>query len=189
MTTPRFAGLGGVLRGQARAPALDASAPAAPEPDAEDELTDCEPEDEAEDEPEAGDGTKKKDSEMTDTPKKPDTNPGNSATAAEASADNTASIRAEERGRMAAVFAHDNVKGREAAAAALLAESDMSADKIIALLPSLTQAASDDGGKDMLAAMREGASVDTGSDDGSTSLAEENHGWGKIHEEIRATRA
>jgi hypothetical protein len=60
-----------------------------------------------------------------------------------AAASAAATIRAEERQRVADVFASDDVKGREQAAVLLLTETDMSAEKIIAKLPSLTPAGAD----------------------------------------------
>jgi hypothetical protein len=53
------------------------------------------------------------------------------------------SIRAEERQRVTDVFASDASNGKERVAASLLADSDMSADKIVALLPKLGADASD----------------------------------------------
>lgn len=55
-----------------------------------------------------------------------------------------ATARAEERQRVAAVFASDDVKGREQAAVMLLTETDMTAEKIVAKLPSLSPAAASD---------------------------------------------
>ncbi|WP_417615317.1 hypothetical protein [Parasphingorhabdus sp.] len=100
-----------------------------------------------------------------------------------------AAIRAEERARVAAVFASDDVKGREQAAAHLLSSSDMPADGIVAILPKLAPSA-DSGasaGQQMLDAMAQDGDVDTGIDAGAPKPAA-NHGWDDIHAEIRESR-
>lgn len=183
MRKPRFAGLGGVMRGQADIPTAAARSGAAPgtEPD-EDEDHECE-----------ADASEDEDEDMTDTKKKPacaDDQPGTAAV--ETTPDQTASdpvslARAEERQRISDVFASEHVAGREKAAAKLLATSDMSASAIVAVLPDLTPAAaaSDDGAA-MLAAMRENANADLGQ--GGEPQVEANHGWGDIHAEVQKDR-
>lgn len=62
---------------------------------------------------------------------------------AQAAASDEASIRAEERKRVADVFASDASKGKERVAARLLADTDMPADKIVGLLPEVGGSATD----------------------------------------------
>lgn len=62
---------------------------------------------------------------------------GEEGAAAQASAAAVATARAEERQRVTDVFASDASTGKERVAASLLADSDMAADKIVALLPKL----------------------------------------------------
>lgn len=103
--------------------------------------------------------------------------------------DGGASIRAEERARIATVFASEDVKGREQAAAHLLASSDMPADGIVSMLPKLNPSA-DDGksqGQQMLDVMAEDRDADLGIDAGQPKPAA-NHGWGDIHADIREAR-
>lgn len=65
------------------------------------------------------------------------------ALAPAANAEAVASAHAEERQRVTDVFASDASNGKERVAASLLADSDMSAEKIVALLPKLGADASD----------------------------------------------
>lgn len=83
-----------------------------------------------------------------------------------------ANIRAEERRRIATVFASEHVKGRETAAGELLASSGMSAERIVAMLPKLG-ASSRGGVAAVLRAMRDGNS------DRSGERRMGDHGWGK----------
>lgn len=102
-----------------------------------------------------------------------------------------AETQANERQRISAVFASEDVKGRECAAAELLANSDMPADRIIAMLPKLAPAASaaQDEGVAMLNAMRDGGDSNLGvSGEDQNLQAANNFGWDEIHEEIRARR-
>lgn len=129
MSSPRFAEV------RARARSADGTAKKKdPACEAEDDETTEDMPDDEESEPGC-----KKDETMTEK--------------SNASVPDATAIRAEERGRIKAVFASDAVKGRELAAVELLAESDMSADKIVAMLPKLQPAASaenDEIGRKML---------------------------------------
>lgn len=136
------------------------------------------------------------DEKMTDETKKPETKSDAAPVAAkadekpiQAAAVDAAAIRAEERARIETVFASDDVKGREQAAAHLLSSSDMPAEGIVALLPKLAPSA-DDGksaGQQMLDQMAEDHIPDTGIDGGAPKPAA-NHGWDDIHAEIRESR-
>lgn len=161
MSSPRFAEV------RARARSADASdKKKEPACEAEDDETTEDMPDDEESEPGC-----KKDNTMTEK---------NNASAPEAAA----AIRAEERGRIKAVFASDAVKGREMAAVELLAESDMSADKIVAMLPKLSPAASADNdeiGRKMLDKMGgEEADLGTGGQDENADIKAANAAsWGK----------
>ncbi|MXP24819.1 hypothetical protein GRI39_02000 [Altererythrobacter indicus] len=187
MSKPRFGGLGGVMRGQVETPhaSMKDMPEGKPETDPENPEDDDQPDDE-----EAGDG-KKKDKPMSKDKEQQAAAPGaeSQMNDGQQHGDSNAVAAAitGERQRIAAVFASDDVKGREMAAAELLANSDMSADAIVGMLPKLTPSASADEGSEMLQHMRENGQIDLGNEGGETQ-AEENHGWQKIHDEIRARR-
>ncbi|MEA3044569.1 MAG: hypothetical protein QOH47_2407 [Sphingomonadales bacterium] len=92
--------------------------------------------------------------------------------------DPVATARAEERQRVADVFASPDVKGREAAAVLLLTETDMAADRIIAKLPGLTPASAND----MLARMRApNPALGAGAETEPTSRQEAGAFWDRVH--------
>lgn len=99
-------------------------------------------------------------------------------------ADRIATARAEERKRMADVFASDAVKGRETAAAYFLTQSDMTSEKIISMLAWVpcTATAKDDWRRKL----KESASKQQ---IGRASDSVANHGWAKIHENLRNARS
>ncbi len=99
--------------------------------------------------------------------------------------DRETAIRAEERQRVADVFASEHVAGRESAAAELLANSDMSAEKIVAMLPKLS-ASTNGGGEDMLEHMQ-GNNPDLSPTGGQGSSSAKG-GWGKITAKIADQR-
>lgn len=180
MNKPRFGGLGSVMRG----PAL-----------AQEDMPGCDPDEDApDDEDESGPdaGAKKKDKTMTEKKEGAEAQaeaPKTTTVAAEQpvqqqGGDAVAAARTEERKRVADVFASEDVKGREMAAAELLANSDMSAAGIVAMLPKLTPAASADDGRQMLEQMRQGADADLGQGGDAEPQAVENHGWGKAHAKV-----
>lgn len=187
MSNPRFAELGGVMRGQARTPARHAQASEdlpGEMPGEDDETEDCEAGNGGDDE-ETTMTTQTEQSAAAGTPAASTSqggaaqnqNPNGQANSGQPDA---AAIRAEERQRIADVFASEAVTGRELAAAELLANSDMTAGAIVAMLPKLTPAASADEGAQMLAQMRNGTDVDLGTgDDADQSANADNHGWGK----------
>jgi hypothetical protein len=63
----------------------------------------------------------------------------------------------------------------------LLANSDMNASAIVAMLPKLTPAAQVDEGANMLDAMRQNASTDLGLGSSESDQSAADHGWGKAH--------
>jgi membrane protein involved in colicin uptake len=87
--------------------------------------------------------------------------------------------RAEERQRVADVFASDASKGKERAAASLLANPKLSADDIIGLLPNMK------GGEtnQMLASLAAAPNPDLkpGTDSGGGSGAEATAYWDRVH--------
>lgn len=200
MSKPRFGGLSDVMRGQSEVPAQQAKEPLTPEPDdeemeagnGEDEEEDTDMSDKEKKGAQASASTPTNDAPAT--PEAKGNNPAQGAAAPDGGHsggdDAVATARAEERQRIADVFASEHVQGREMAAAELLAGSDMNADKITAMLPKLTPAASADDGKQMLAQMRENADPDLGNEGEAdpAAAAADNHGWGKIHDEIRQER-
>ncbi|QTH19654.1 hypothetical protein HRJ34_14860 [Rhizorhabdus wittichii] len=100
-------------------------------------------------------------------------------------ADRVAAIRAEERQRVADVFASEHVAGRETAAAELLANSDMSAEKIVAMLPKL--GANAKGGADDMLEQMQGNNPDL-SPGGGQGSGNAKGGWGKITAKIAGQR-
>lgn len=103
--------------------------------------------------------------------------------------DREAAIRAEERSRLSTIFASKDVVGREAAAVELLVESNMSGEKIVAMLPKLHGQA-DHGRLSAPAAMR-GHNPDLGNRGGKqpSTVTHGNHGWGKITAKVNASNS
>lgn len=117
--------------------------------------------------------------------------PAASADAA-ASVDPVAAARADERNRFTAVMSSEHYKGREALAATLLANDKLSADDIVTALASANASTTESGadaeaGAVMLNAMKAFGNPDT-ADSGQGQQQEADHGWGKIHAEIRERR-
>lgn len=97
---------------------------------------------------------------------------------------------ASERARVATVFASEHSIGRERLAADMLATS-ASAEDIVGILAKQPKASGDDASSASAAAAILEAlakdNVDVGAD-GGASATEPNHGWAKIHDEVRARR-
>lgn len=92
-------------------------------------------------------------------------------------------VRAEERQRMADVFASEHVKGREAAAVMLLTETDMTAEKIVAKLPTLSPAAAADPMLKNLAST-ENPDLGAGTEGTTDSKAEAKSTWDRTFERL-----
>lgn len=126
--------------------------------------------------------------------------PMNKGKCAKCAPDSSADAGAEARDpRVAAVAAavatDDACKGKADMALAMLADpdfNDLSASamvKVLARAPATEANGDAADGKAMLELMRQGASVNLGNDGAAKPAAEENHGWAKIHEELRARNA
>jgi hypothetical protein len=119
----------------------------------------------------------------------PEADPEPNPAAADVAPD-AAAIRAEaiaaERARMKAVFASEHVAGREAAAVELLAESDMTADKIVAMLPKLGASS---GVLTNLATIASTPNPDLGAGGETEGVKADNHGWSKAHASVNRMRS
>jgi outer membrane biosynthesis protein TonB len=107
----------------------------------------------------------------------PEAEPEPEAPAAAANTEATVSTaRAEERQRVADVFASDASKGKERAAACLLANPKLSADEIVALLPQMSGGAGDNV---MLANLSANPDLKPGAETNSGGGADVAAGWNR----------